>query len=306
MKLQTQYNIGAHRQLIIPREALCRTYGTIITYDENLKIHYEMDIARLGEFEQEGYLYFVNRKQVYINNSAPRLLADQLADAMGRTLYPVLLMVNHEGGFGKIINHPDILERWRASKPAILQYFKGAAAEQAMQEMEIRLHDIDRVEAALKEDWFFTVFFAAIYGERAFSYKLELDLPLPMIAYGPGVKYRFTGSLEQQDTAKKTFTIHYKGNINEERSLKDILEKRPLPMEKAMDYPAAEASGSATLNYQVYRKDYSIRSAWGTMVLQGNPDRKVKFETYHQDTSDRQLDAAIRFEEMVKKKFWAG
>lgn len=302
MKLQIQYPIGAHRQLVIPQEALCRTYGTVITFNETQKVHYEMDVAQLGSMEEEGYLFFLNRKQVYVNNQVPHLLADRLADEMGAVLYPLLLMVDLEGAFKRVINTEDVLDRWKKKKEGIARYYKGAIVEQAITRMDLVLQQDYELNEAIRSDWFFAVFFARILGKRAFSYKLELDLQFPLVAYGPMVNYRVLGHFDKKDVSERTFAIQYKGNVCEERSVNDILQKRPVPLENAMGHPVAETKGFAALNYLIYKKDYSIRSVWGTVVLQGDPDQKVKFETYHQDTRDRLLKEAVEFEEAGKRK----
>ncbi|WP_300598691.1 hypothetical protein [Niabella sp.] len=301
MNIKTAYPFGPDRQIVIPRDALCRTYGTVITFDETLKVHYEMDVAQLGSMEQEGYLFLLNRKQVYVNNQAPHLLADRLADEMGAILYPLLLMVDLEGAFKRVVNTEEVLDRWKKKKEEITRYYKGAIVEQAMTQMDLVLNHDHELNQAIRSDWFFAVFFARILGKRAFSYKQELDLQFPLVAYGPMVNYRVLGHFDKKEVAEKTFAIQYKGNVCEERSVNDILQKRPVPLERAMGYPGTEAKGSAVLNYLIYKKDYSIRSVWGTVTLQSDPEQKVKFETYHQDTRDRLLKEAVSFEETGKK-----
>ncbi|MCF3109828.1 hypothetical protein LL912_13695 [Niabella sp. CC-SYL272] len=301
MSIKTSYSFAPGRQIIIPRDALCRTYGTVITFDETQKVHYEMDVAQLGSLEEEGCLFFLNRKQVYVNNQAPYLLADRLADEIGSVLYPLLLMVDPEGAFKRVINRAEMLDRWEKKKEGIARYYKGAIVEQAITRMDVVLKHDYKLNEAIKSDWFFAVFFARILGKRAFSYKQELDLQFPLVAYGPMVNYRVLGHFDKKEVAEKTFAIQYKGNVCEERSVNDILQKRPVPLERAMGYPGTEAKGSAVLNYLIYKKDYSIRSVWGMVMLQGDPDQKVKFETYHQDTRDRLLKEAVRFDDAGKK-----
>ncbi|WP_018628154.1 hypothetical protein [Niabella aurantiaca] len=302
MKIKTAYQIGPDRQIVIPREALCRTYGTVITFDETLKVHYETDVAQLGTIEEEGYLFFLNRKQVYINNRAPYLLADRLSDTLGSVLYPLLLLVRFDGVFEQLINQEDLVERWKQERPGIARYYKGAIPENAIVQMDRLLQGEEHLKEALKKDWFCNIFFAGIQGKRAFSYKQEVEMEFPLIPYGPMVRYRAKGDLAARNTGSKTFVINYKGAPEEERTVADILNRRPVPMERHLYGTGAPATGLLDLTYHIYHRDHSMRSIRATVVLdsKGADERTVVFETYHQADADRVLTDAVEVAVPVK------
>lgn len=295
MNIKTSYFFGPDRQIVIPLEALCRTYGTVITYDETLKLHYETDVAQLGTIDDEGYLFFLNRKQVYINNRAPYLLADRLADALGRVLYPLLLQVRFDGVFEQVINREDIAERWKQERPGMARYYRGAIAEDALAQMDHLLQAEQHLKEALRKDWFCNIFFAGIQGKRAFSYKQEVEMAFPLIPYGPLVRYKAEGDLAARNTGSKTFVINYKGAPDEERTMADILNRRPVPMEHHLYGTGVPATGALDLTYTIYHRDYSMRSIRATVALgeEGPDKRSVVFETYHQADADRVLTEAV-------------
>jgi hypothetical protein len=68
-------------------------------------------------------VFEINRKQVFIDQQAPDLKIEQIAEACAHAIFPIQLKVNQEGNIVKIENHEAIKNRWVPIKNRLLKYY---------------------------------------------------------------------------------------------------------------------------------------------------------------------------------------
>ena len=284
------YGQNEKRILSLPVSGLRRTYGTMIRFSEKTRIHYETDIDQWRASDHTPYCS-VNRKQVYINDMAPGLLIDKLADEMGKALYPVMICTDENGTMQGIVNNEAIRERWSHAKERIRQYYKGEIVDRSVAEMESHLYHASTLFNRLKEDWFFSLFFSGIYGLGPYDFRKSTLLELPQIPYSKPLKYAITREITEQHTQSKCLVITGKGTLIENRSAGDIAMKSLLPVHNLTHSASGNAIGEVNLKYMLYHKDFAIRSITGTSSFQHPQEGKqeTSFEIYHLPEYDRPL-----------------
>lgn len=247
-----------------------RTYGVVLLFDQKTKIHFETDIRLLSQTKDNVHLFEIDRKQVYVNGTAPDFIIDKLADDLGKVLYPMTVSVNDEGFLKSIENRTAIQKRWIELKESITQYYTGEIAIAAIKKLEATINSDILLFRSLQNDWFLSLFFSGIYSLKSFDFRSPTLIRLPLIAYKPLVDYWITREITQQHTENKSLTITCKGSI------------------KAA--PAShENSSNLLLNYDLYHKDFSISSITGRVSLNTDENNKhIDIEIFHLKERDEQ------------------
>lgn len=291
MSAEPHMTTNGKRVLQLRATEVCRTYGVMIRFDEKTKVHYETEVS-LSPDPDEGFRFLINRKQVYINNHAPDLMIDKLADDLGKVLYPLVIRSDEQGNMIGLINRTELIARWNQRKEKITQYYKGHLVDLAVAAMESALEHEKSVIQRLKEDWFFSLFFSGIYGLRTYDFREGTLVKLPMIPYSPLLRYAVTREITKQHTESKCLIVDCKGQLEEHRSAEDILLKNPVPIYQAIHGHATQAEGAVKITYQLYHEDFGIRSITGECSFK-DPQvgwQYIAFEVYHLSEKDKQAD----------------
>lgn len=180
-------------------------YGVLITFNEgeekSNEVKYEVQITRLKPSAEGQPLFQIERtSDVFINEILPDLIADCLAYAVGKVFYPLVITVDQNGGFQRIYNHQEILERWQLVKKKVLDNFEGSLVEGYIERMEKQLVNPDSINLAfLNNDWFIHTFFKPLYKEYGQNRNSESIYKFP-IARGFNVE----GYLTQEKLGAKS------------------------------------------------------------------------------------------------------
>ncbi|WP_412466915.1 hypothetical protein [Pedobacter sp. KLB.chiD] len=145
-------------------------YGVLINFKEGEgntnEVKYEVRVTRLRPGKTGEPLFQINRiSDVFINEIPPDLIADKLAYALGKVFYPLVIAVDHNGGFQSIYNHDEILKRWQLVKKNVLDNFDGCLVENYVSRMEKQLSNLDQIQQAFLNDWLIQTFFKPLYKE---------------------------------------------------------------------------------------------------------------------------------------------
>lgn len=269
---------------ILPFAGIKR-YGVTIVHSKKVRIHYETELSFLNETGRDHFSFQINRRQVYINNQEPEKLIDQLADEMGKVLYPLRVEVNSEGFVTGIMNTEEIAARWQETRERLKTYYQGRIVDNAFSAMDSALLNKKSMVELIKSDWFLSMYFSGIYGLKPYDFREFTKLPFPVLPFKPMVSYRVKREITLQHTATKCLVIQCKGAVCEERSLEDIVKGAAMPVHKAMFGNATEAKGAIAIRYILYHKDFSVRSVIAEIGFQ-MPDgleNNIEVEIYHLD-----------------------
>ncbi|PST83471.1 hypothetical protein C7T94_12985 [Pedobacter yulinensis] len=160
-------------------------YGVRLTFEEETatnEVKYEVQVTRLEPGEDHLARFEVRRiGEVFVNETLPDLVADQLAYEAGKVFYPLTIAVSRNGAFEAVCNHQEIVSRWPAIRERIQEAYEGELTGSYLERMEKLLADQASVQTALlRNDWFLQSFFSPIYkkydmnntGEQLFSFPL--------------------------------------------------------------------------------------------------------------------------------------
>lgn len=242
---------------------ILRNYGVIFKYFKNeidfTQIHFEVDIFYKGQSPSGNYHFIIDRKKVYINETAPELILEQLAEKAGSCLYPMEIATSPEGPFEEIINYEEIKKRWNTKKIELQDYYKGALTEKIIANIDAVYSSKNKMEMALNDDLFLTLFFMPIYRkhvDRIAEYKKEIAF----VPFKQALQYNIIQEVDKFLTESKKQLISIKGFSEESVSNEPEL----------------------VVDYKINNETKSIFSIVGSVNLQKekNKTQKIEIEMY--------------------------
>lgn len=193
---------------------MTRNYGVIFKYfkkeGDYTKMHFTVDVTYKGQSQSGKHHFDINRKQVYINETAPDLLIEQLADKAGSCLYPMEISTSDEGPFEEIINYEEIKKRWASKKIELENYYEGEIATTIIANLDAVYSSKDKMEIALNDDLFLTLFFMPIYRKHV-NRKAEYQKEIAFLAFKMPILYNIKQEVEQFLTESQKQLIQIKG-----------------------------------------------------------------------------------------------
>lgn len=163
-------------------------YGLRLELFVDEKIHeikYEVKVVRLENTVENFTRFAINRiSPLYINESEPDLLADQLAYKVSTIFYPMNVVLDADGKLMEIQNLDDIKRRWKDVKADIHHTFEGAVLDDYVNRMEKSINDPFILNLAVKDqDWFLNAFFLPIYKNYHLADQPESPLYFPILPF---------------------------------------------------------------------------------------------------------------------------
>lgn len=288
-------------------------YGMLIRHfeqeEETLKLHYAITVRGTGNNTGEQQEAEVEREQVFINNQAPELIAEQFANDIGKCIFPVRLSLNANGSLESITNEVDIRNRWNKAKPALEAYYKGAVADAVLDQMDRQLSSAKYITGSLKKDVFFALYFQALYHNYIPGQVRTADFYFPFTAYGTPVLFAVTYKAERDETGDKII-LKVKGTCKDERSYRDILNRKILPS----DPGGNKVKGDLDFTCKLYPDSHAIYAITGMVQLSDQTNsRAIAVELFHQpddgkETQTKRKEQQNIIEEQAtvsRKPFWA-
>lgn len=163
-------------------------YGLRLELFVEEKIHeikYELQVERIENTLENLACFTVDRiSPVYINETEPDLLADQLAYKVSNVFYPMTVVLDFEGKVAEIQNLENIRHKWKKVKADIYNTFEGDVLDEYVNRMEKNIHDPFILNLALKDqDWFLNAFFLPIYKNYNLSNQPKSSLYFPILPF---------------------------------------------------------------------------------------------------------------------------
>jgi len=183
--------------------------------DHPTEIKYEVEVSFIQHID-ENNLFRIDKKQVYINETLPDLVADQLAYEVGTVFYPLVVALDHEGAFVGIANQTEIRERWPKHKLGILDYFEGDVVEEYLRIFEDKLYNDSDINMAFLNDWFIASFFATLYKDYGHSYLVNSYFRFPNVTSFAVDGYSVNQQLEGNYNHFGAITLVHQGIAHEE------------------------------------------------------------------------------------------
>ncbi len=260
-------------------------FKTIQSGTNTNTIKYNIDIRfyprnKAGKF----YVSIDLVSKTYINNEEPDLVADELALACTKTLYPIVFQVTKEGLLLEIQNHNDILSRWEKQKVKNLKYYKGEVAEKYFQLFEQTLMDKNVLFHFLQNDWFYQLYFNTIYTTYNGNYELERSLDFPILPNTKSVQFHIRQEVDAY-LKNKHIKVELKGKCCDPRSKIDLEKGQYFPSENENISPV---DGNYRALYFLHPKTKKIQSAFLECNLKLKKEKSISLSISEiEDTIDK-------------------
>jgi hypothetical protein len=297
-----------------------RAYGFTCQHFENdtliSSIHYQADVQCI-QSSDNSFFFEVNRKQVYVDNVAPDLKIEQIADACSQAIFPVRIKVGPEGNMIDIVNHNDIKARWFPIKERLSKYYTGNLVQEILLRMEATLVDKILLKEAIGEMWFFHLYFKPLY-TRYKQNEPQHDIWESPAFGNQTIAYGIQQTIGEYYSATDKILVNIQGNSVDERSIEEVVSRCNYPKSKMAGMKAKPLESQMQVQYKLYGEDRSIFSVIGTYktTITEKKHKTTQVEIYHlpengsfrPPVKEKQRDMSFLFEEdiPVKEKggFW--
>lgn len=270
-----------------------KSYGFVLTIkegDTENSIKYEADITYVKTIPDYARLFKIERTtKVYLNDTDPDLLMDQLAAEAGTALYPVVLEVDFDGKFLGINNHQEIKDRWQERKQQILEYFVGDIAAQYCKLMDNTIDSLPQLSWAYRKDMLIGSYFTPIYKSYGSLLRTEDEMKFMLAGNAAPIAYQVTTEVRKNLHDMGLVELVQAGVVTDERSIRDIEEERSFPFRRMTDGEAKPVTGKYAARYLLHPNSNAIRSINAEWELDLTQKRVITV-SMHQINADDKVD----------------
>ncbi|WP_438711115.1 hypothetical protein ACSTS3_21570 [Aquimarina muelleri] len=265
-------------------EGLKRTYGFVLkskdmVSNQQKQVHFETEVLYMAQ-RNNSFVFEVRKKQVFVDEKSPSLLFDVLADHCGQVLYPVHLLVSPFGKFLRITNHKEIKERWGKKREILEKQYQGKEVDTLFEQMDKVINDEQKINATLKEDWFFTLFFNPIHGGYG-NPASKAEISLVFFPYSPPVVFDTKQSLTTNPNRADSIIYQQQGHCIDPRSLEEMQKGKRIFDEQKRNTKNTE--GTVNITYEIYKDSPVFDSIRGNAILEfpNGEAKEIHVEIYN-------------------------
>ena len=178
------------------------------------KINFDFSVKY--EYHSEKRIVKINRSNVLINDEKPsETLIGNLVLQSSEALFPLTLQINSFGYLVAILNHSEILERWKGFIPRFQQYYDNPRSIKLLNKIGQLYKTPEKLLAGLQNDWFYSTFFFPIYGEFGNENSVKLDYQFPSFAGKKTYETELTLNEEKTDKGKTDVSLCGFSSVNQ-------------------------------------------------------------------------------------------
>ncbi|HJT74472.1 MAG TPA: hypothetical protein VJ720_10645 [Chitinophaga sp.] len=156
-----------------------RIYAVTLTYKGNTstQLKFNMEISRMTVDDNATQYFQVTRSDVRINDEdTTDRVASDLAAQCGNVLYPLQVQIGLDGNMISILNHPEILQRWKEKQEQLKQYFTGPDAYSYIEATGNTLEQESSLLPTIRHDLFLAAFWNALLTGNRNNFKTSYYL----------------------------------------------------------------------------------------------------------------------------------
>ena len=296
-----------------PKPRSYRSYGITIKYydqgnqEATKRLDYQIHL-KVNQFRDENKVWQLcfDKTELFIDRHEPDFVGEQLASMAMSAIYPLKVDVNSTNEiFRGIVNHGEILNRWKQVAEKISDKYEGRYAELYLEKMEKKISDRFELEYALKADMFWNVFFHPQYLKYDGNLSQQSTLFFPVIAY-KNVAFEGVQSIQPNYTDYGTFNVNFVSECELTEAQKtQVKQEGPLKMKLNAVFDL-DRDGAllkhARVDWNLYKKDKGEEISI----------KRIAFSAYEIESSIPATDQQLLIQEgnnglpvEKKKGFWA-
>jgi hypothetical protein len=234
------------------------------------RVHYEIEI-RCIQNHVSNSVFEIKRKQIYINNQAPDLMMEQIADKAAQAIFPIHLKLTESGEIDAIENMEAIKKRWIQKKEELNSYYEGTIIEDIIQKTERILLNHNALKQSICDNWFFHLYFKPLYINYTQKLQRKFIWESPVFGH-QNLEYGAIHTIDENCSETDKIYINVKGASLEERSLDQIKKGIHGISSKNADNVIEEVESDMEVQYKLYAEDRSIFSISSTFKTKIGPN----------------------------------
>ena len=239
----------------LPYNPSCKKiiYSVMYTIFQDSKINtieFESSVQNIEKLNSKQFLFEINRlSKVFINQEEANSMADELAEKVASTIYPLKVIVDISGKWIDVQNFEIILNRWKKNKKKILQEYQGDWVEKYLQLNDQTLSNKSNFIQAISKDWFLTAYFAEIYVNYTAVLKINNEIKFPLLPQCDSLQYKVEQKIEMYRDETGRVTIEQAGHLNESRGKTDLENNLNYPYYFSSNPEQEKVDGLFTAKY---------------------------------------------------------
>lgn len=228
-------------------------------------IKYEMSVQCLGEEIDNHFLFQLEKtSKTFINDEEVNEIADELADKIARTIFPLVLLVNKKGEWKDVFNADEIKNRWQTNKAKILEEYQGEFVEQYLALAGAKLETKEQLKKTLQKDFFLCAYFRPIFSNLASKQHSQIKYKFPLLPNAESVTYLIQQKNYPETDALGLIRIDQNGTLYNEKQ------------QNATQQEAPKKEGYYKSTYYLNAEDLHIDAAIIESCLQTDMETKVQ------------------------------
>lgn len=195
-----------------------RTYGVAIDFfdiqkDKSSKVQFEAEVT-IRKFPELGYYeYSIKKDNIFINKRSPKTLIEKLSVITSEVLYPLEVQTTLSNELLDIINHKEILERWKKIKEQLQREYTGNAIDLYITKFEAKLYKKYRLLHSLNHEIFYTLLFQDIYTKYGDTLEKKAAINFPVLGFKNPINFTGTQKINKKRTYYNTALACFESHI---------------------------------------------------------------------------------------------
>lgn len=237
-----------------------KVYGVLIKYEpKELQIHYKINVSRTPQS------LVLSKERVFVNNKGVERIVEQMFEKVDKTLYPLKITINADGGINNIVNTKEIKTRWdEDTLPKLQQYYQSEVSDSLIKKFDVVFKDLDNKSDSIKRNLFYEFYLGSIYRNYSqFTYSSELKVYFASLSRM--VVYQVNITLGNRYTENGKVVLKIEG-IEEEDFFNQDRDK-----------------GKINIQYKLHKESHEIYSIIATMSSYDEGiEHKINFQLFEQ------------------------
>ncbi len=296
-----------------PKPRSTRSYGITIKYydqgnqEATKRLDYQIHL-KVNQFRDENKVWQLcfDKTDLFIDRHEPDFVGEQLANMSIGAIYPLKVDVNSRNEiFRGIVNHGEILNRWKQVAEKISDKYEGRYADLYLEKMEKKISNRSELEYALRADMFWSVFFHPKYLAYDSNLSQQSTFFFPVIAYH-SLAFEGVQAVEPNYTDYGTIKMHFSSESDVTKEQSALLKlKGSLKMKLNATFDLDQDGGLlkyVQVDWNVYKKENSEEINIKRIFFSAYEIENSIWEANQQSLTQGETD---HFPAEKKKGFWA-
>ena len=257
-------------------------------------LKYEISFTYKKTVADDRRLFEIDRvSQVYINDTLPESVSDQLALQTGAVFYPLQVLVNFKGEFIAVANPEDLRERWKSTKESILDYFVGEDVIHYLEVTESVIADQHQLNEVISKDLVIRTFFAGIYRSYQNDQGMLTALSFPLIGQAAPWLFSVKQIVSPVYNHDGQIEIRHEGVSIDDRCIGDMIREDDYATMRFEDETIPKVEAGYKARYALNATTKSIEALEVSWQMKLQQEEAVSISMYEISGADQQSEEQL-------------